>query len=280
MAKGRFSVKLFLIPFLILILSFEILPLISIVAGSFNNGNGGFSLIQYKTAIASKFYMQGIANSFKISVLASLGATIVSVAGSYSISRLAPKIREGVLIFSNMTSNFSGIPLAFAFIVLMGNNGVVTILLKMVDVNLRGYFNLYSVAGLMLVYTYFLIPLGILLMYPAYDGIKKEWEEAALMLGASKLSFWRYIGIPSLLPSILGTFSILFANAIGAYASALALTSGNINLLSIRIGALISGDINLNPELASALAVILGLIVVFTNLVNQAMAKQRRRNSI
>ena len=75
----------------------------------------------------------------------------------------------------------------------------------------------------------------------------------------------------------MGTLSILFANAVGAYAAAAALTSGNINLLSIRIGALVSGDINLNPELASALAVILGIIVVFTNLVSQSMTRGRRR---
>lgn len=275
--SNRLYIKICLIPFALLIISFEILPLISIVAGSLGDGQGGYSFIQYKNALTSRFYMQGIANSFKISIISSVLATIISVAGSYSISRLAPKIRDTVMMISNMTSNFSGIPLAFAFIVLMGNNGVVTIIMKMFGLNLRDYFNLYSIAGITMVYTYFLVPLGILLMYPAYDGIKKEWEEAALLLGASRIEFWRYIGIPSVFPSIMGTLSILFANAMGAYATAVALTSGNINLLTIRIGALVSGDINLNPELASALAVILGLIVIVTNLVNQIITRGRSR---
>lgn len=275
--SNRSYIKICLIPFAFLIIAFEILPLISIVAGSLSDGRGGYSLIQYRNAITSRFYMQGIANSFKVSIISAVAATIISVAGSYSISRLAPKIRDGVMMISNMTSNFSGIPLAFAFIVLMGNNGVVTIIMKMFGLNLRDYFNLYTTAGLTLVYTYFLVPLGILLMYPAYDGIKKEWEEAALLLGASRIEFWRYICIPEVFPSIMGTLSILFANAIGAYATAVALTSGNINLLSIRIGALVSGDISLNPELASALAVILGMIVVITNLVSKSMTRGRRQ---
>lgn len=275
--SNRSYIKICLIPFAFLIIAFEILPLISIVAGSLSDGHGGYSLIQYRNAITSTFYIQGIANSFKVSIISAVAATIISVAGSYSISRLAPKIRDAVMMISNMTSNFSGIPLAFAFIVLMGNNGVVTIIMKMFGLNLRDYFNLYSIAGLTLVYTYFLVPLGILLMYPAYDGIKKEWEEAALLLGATRIEFWRYIGIPEVFPSIMGTLSILFANAIGAYASAVALTSGNINLLSIRIGALVSGDISLNPELASALAVILGMIVVITNLVSRSMTRGRRQ---
>ncbi len=275
--SNRSYIKICLIPFVFLIIAFEILPLISIVAGSLSDGQVGYSLIQYRNAITSRFYIQGIANSFKVSIISAVAATIISVAGSYSISRLAPKIRDAVMMISNMTSNFSGIPLAFAFIVLMGNNGVVTIIMKMFGLNLRDYFNLYSIAGLTLVYTYFLVPLGILLMYPAYDGIKKEWEEAALLLGASRIEFWRYIGIPEVFPSIMGTLSILFANAIGAYATAVALTSGNINLLSIRIGALVSGDISLNPELASALAVILGMIVVITNLVSRSMTRGRRQ---
>ncbi|MBP1743793.1 MAG: transporter permease [Firmicutes bacterium] len=275
--SNRQYIKICLIPFAFLIVAFEILPLMSIVAGSLGDGHGGYSLIQYKNAITSRFYMQGIANSFRVSIISAVVATIISVAGSYSIRRLAPKIRDAVMLISNMTSNFSGIPLAFAFIVLIGNNGVVTIIMKMFGLNLRDYFNLYSIAGLTMVYTYFLVPLGILLMYPAYDGIKKEWEEAALILGATRIEFWRHIGIPAVFPSIMGTMSILFANALGAYASAVALTSGNINLLSIRIGALVSGDINLNPELASALAVILGMIVVFTNLVSQSMTRGRRR---
>jgi putative spermidine/putrescine transport system permease protein len=275
--SSRSYVKICLIPFVLIVAAFEILPLFSIAAGSLSDGHGGYSLIQYKNAFASRFYIQGIANSFRISIISAVAATIISVAGSYSISRLAPKIRDAVMMISNMTSNFSGIPLAFAFIVLMGNNGAVTIIMKMFGLNLRDYFNLYSIAGLTLVYTYFLVPLGILLMYPAYDGIKKEWEEAALLLGASRIEFWRHIGIPAVFPSIMGTLSILFANAIGAYASAVALTSGNINLLSIRIGALVSGDINLNPELASALAVILGCIVVVTNLVSKSVIRGRRR---
>ena len=51
--------------------------------------------------------------------------------------------------------------------------------------------------------------------------------------------FWMKIGIPIMLPGIVGTFSVLFANAMGAYASAYALTGSSYNLVAIRIGALV-----------------------------------------
>lgn len=274
--KTRKYLFIFLIPFIIWIICFEILPFMTVIISSFKNADGGFSLFQYKTALTNKFYTQGIMNSIKISFYSSLVGIIVAIVCSYSISRLPSKVRDKVLILSNMTSNFAGVPLAFAFMILLGNNGVMTILGNKLGIDFLSKFNLYSPTGLVIVYIYFQIPLGVLLMYPAYDGIKSEWEEAAKLLGASKLNFWRFIVIPVILPSVLGTFSILFANAIGAYATVLALTSGNLNMLSIRIGALISGDMFLNPELASALAVILAVVIVFTNLINTVMTKSRR----
>lgn len=274
--KTRKYLFIFLIPFIIWIICFEILPFMTVIISSFKNADGGFSLFQYKTALTNKFYTQGIMNSIKISFYSSLVGIIVAIVCSYSISRLPSKVRDKVLILSNMTSNFAGVPLAFAFMILLGNNGVMTILGNKLGIDFLSKFNLYSPMGLVIVYIYFQIPLGILLMYPAYDGIKSEWEEAAKLLGASKLNFWRFIVIPVILPSVLGTFSILFANAIGAYATVLALTSGNLNMLSIRIGSLISGDMFLNPELASALAVILAVVIVFTNLINTVMTKSRR----
>lgn len=267
---------LFLLPFVILVIGFEILPLISVVLGSFKNSEGNFTFLQYRTIFTNKFYIQGFTNSLKISFYSSFVGIIVAVIGSYSISRLSNKIKERVLMLSNMTSNFAGIPLAFAFMILLGNNGIMTLIGKRFGISFLGNFNLYSVTGLIMSYIYFQIPLGILLLYPSYDALKDEWKEAATVLGASKLKFWRYIGIPLVLPSILGTFSILFANAMGAYSTAVALTSGNYNLLSIRIAALISGDMYLNPELASALGIMLGAIVVFTNLVNEFISSKRR----
>lgn len=55
----------------------------------------------------------------------------------------------------------------------------------------------------MLLYIYFQIPLGILLLYPAFDALKPEWEDAAKTMGASKLSYWRNVAIPVLAPHYL-----------------------------------------------------------------------------
>lgn len=277
--KNRLLILTILIPFVLLVLGFELLPMLSIIKDSFKDSiNNSLTFENYLSIFSNPFYKQSIKNSIYISFYSSIIAMIIALLGAYSITKLSQKFREKVLILSNMTSNFAGVPLAFAFMIILGYNGVFTILFEKLNIQFLMDFNLYSGIGLIIVYIYFQIPLGILLMYPAYNGIKEEWKEAASMLGASKLAFWRYIGIPILLPSILGTFSLLFANALGAYATAYALTGGNYNLLTVRIASLISGDLFLNPNLASALAVVLFLILLLLTIFSEVMLKMRKVN--
>ena len=100
-------------------------------------------------------------------------------------------------------------------------------------------FNLYSWTGLILVYIYFQIPLAVMLIYPSYQGDKATMEGSLLVIRwFNSFHFGLRIGIPVLLPSIVGTFSILFANAMGAYATAYALVGSNYNLLSLQIASL------------------------------------------
>ncbi|WP_026881152.1 ABC transporter permease [Clostridium akagii] len=275
--RDNSPVIIILIIFVLIIVGFEFVPLYSVITSSFQDNTGqGFSLAQYSNALKNPFYYQSIKNSILISLESSIVGIIIATIGANSISKFSTRVREKIITMSNMTSNFSGVPLAFAFIIILGNNGVFTLIFKKFGINLASSFNLYSISGLQLVYIYFQIPLGILLMYPAFDAIKEEWKDAASILGASSFQFWKNIGITVLLPSMIGTFNIMFANAMGAYATALALTNGSINLMPLRIGALVSGDIFMNPMQASALAVILGLILTIVNIINVKLIRKER----
>jgi putative spermidine/putrescine transport system permease protein len=154
------------------------------------------------------------------------------------------------------------VPLAFAFISTLGRTGFVTAFLRNVlglDVYDAG-FNLYSFLGLSLTYMYFQFPLMLLIMVPAIEGLKREWREAAENLGASAWQYWLRVGLPILMPSLLGTILLLFGNAFGAYATAYALTGGQLPIITIQIGAQMRGDVLRNPNLGYAMA--LGMVVI------------------
>ncbi|MEG0844406.1 MAG: ABC transporter permease subunit [Romboutsia sp.] len=268
-----------LIPFLIMIVAFLFGPLLTMIIMSFTKtGGGGFSLEQYKEIFSNQFYMQSFTNSISIALVSSLIAIIMCIITAYCITKLSPKTQDIVINLSNLTNNFSGVPLAFAFIIMLGNSGIFVLLAKNLGISFLADFNLYSWSGLLIMYIYFQIPLGVMLLFPTLQGIKEEWKNAASLLGATDFEFWKKVGIPVILPGVAGVFSILFANAMGAYASAYALIGSNYNILTVQIGGLISGDIFSRTELASALALMLSVTLIITLLFNDYMMKKIRRD--
>jgi putative spermidine/putrescine transport system permease protein len=144
----------------------------------------------------------------------------------------------------------------------------VTILLKeLFGFNLYATgFNILTFWGLTLTYLYFQIPLMVLIITPALDGLKKEWREASSILGASTWQYWRYIAGPVLWPSFLGASLLLFANAFGAIATAYALTGSSLNIVTILLYAQIRGDVLHDPHLGYALAFGMIVITAFSNI--------------
>jgi len=184
------------------------------------------------------------------------------LAWSVTLGGLPPVLKGLLTTFSGVASNFGGVPLAFAFVATLGRVGLVTALLKTtfgIDLYDSG-FNLYSFAGLALTYLYFQVPLMVLVITPSLEGMKREWREASLSLGANRFTYWMRVGLPVLAPALLASFLLLFGNAFGAYATAYALTGGLINLIPILIGAQIRGDVLHNPPLGYALA--LGMVAL------------------
>ena len=272
MTRGKWLGLLCLVPFAVVFIVFQIAPLGWVMIHSLQSEETGWGLDNFNKIFASKFYLQAIQHSLEISFWSSLFGIVIAILGSYSLHKVDSRLRNFVNAFANMTSNFSGVPLAFAFIILLGFNGSITIMLK--QAGIIEDFNLYSKTGLIILYTYFQIPLGVLLLYPAFDALREDWRESASLLGANSWQFWRYIGVPVLTPALLGTFVILLANALGAYATVYALTTGNFNVLPIRIAAMVSGDISLDPNMASALAVILVGLMTLVTLVHQWLLKR------
>ena len=270
--RGKWLAALWLLPFAVFFIVFQIAPLAWVLINSLQSEDEGWGLTNFVEVFTSRFYLQAIGHSLEISFWSSVFGIIISILGAYSLRRVNSRLRNFVNAFANMTSNFAGVPLAFAFIILLGFNGTFTIMLKQAGVIQD--FNLYSETGLIILYTYFQIPLGVLLLYPAFDALREDWRESASLLGATGWQFWRHIGLPVLTPALIGTFVILLANALGAYATVYALTTGNFNVLPIRIAAMVSGDISLDPNMASALAVILVGLMTLVTIVHQWLLKR------
>ena len=259
-----------ILPFAIFAVLFLILPTMRIVIGAFQTVDGDFTF-QNMLDLNTPSILNAYWTSIKLSLLsAGLGCAIgFAMAAAVVFGGLPKGIRSPLLTFSGVASNFAGVPLAFAFIATLGPAGLITIWLKTeFGINLRAMgFNLLSFWGLVITYLFFQIPLMILIIIPALDGLKREWREAAAVLGATTAQYWRMVALPILFPSLLGTFALLFANAFGAVATAFALTGPQLNIVPIKLFAQIRGDVLGNPNLGFALAFGMILITVAANTI-------------
>jgi putative spermidine/putrescine transport system permease protein len=265
-------------PFFAFALMFLILPTTFLIVGAFQDQGGSFTL-QNIANLAQPSILSAYWISIKVSAVSAIAGALIGFFLAYAavIGGLPPWIRPTLMTFSGVASNFAGVPLAFAFLATLGRTGLVTVLLvKYFGFNIYSTgFNLLSFMGLALTYLYFQIPLMVLMLTPALDGLKREWREASEILGASTRQYWWYVALPVLWPSILGATLLLFANAFGAIATAYALTGSSLNIVTILLYAQIRGDVLHDPNLGYALA--LGMILI-TGLSNGAYIYLRSRS--
>lgn len=252
------------VPFFIFAILFLLLPSVRLFIGSFTDNSGKFTLENIVQLFTQKTIVDAYKVSIQISTVTALAGGIFGFMLAYSVTvgGLPKPLRSALITFSGVASNFAGVPLAFAFVATLGRTGFITAILKNVfhqNIYQSG-FTLYGFIGLCLTYMYFQFPLMVLVMAPALDGLKKEWKEAALNLGANNLQYWLKVAMPVLMPSILGSMILLFGNSFGAYATAYALTGGQLPIVTILIGAQIRGDVLHNPGLGYSLA--MGMVLI------------------
>ena len=275
MKKKTYIYLLALVPFLIVAMLYEIVPLITVIVKSFQpDGGTGFTLENYQSVFSKLLYQKAIINSIKISLTSAVAGIIIAFLGARAAHQHQGKLNHVFMTVLNMVSNFAGIPLAFAYMILLGNAGLVVNIGKELGINALSTYNLYTMNGMSLIYIYFQIPLSTHLLIPAFDGVQKQWKEACTLLGGTPGIFWRKVGIPVLMPSILGTFSVLFANALAAYATIYALMMDNIALLPVQIAGCFTGEVKIRAGLGGALSVVMMAIMVIMILITNGLSRR------
>lgn len=258
-----------LLPFFVYVGIFLLVPTIVVAVGAFRvDGRlsfGAFSALRdpVMLKITYRTVLLALTTAVIGSVVGALVAYVVATANPNGV------LRRFVSSVSGVLAQFGGVTLAFAFVATVGQSGVVTLWLYEISdhsINLGGSLWLFSLKGLILVYTYFQIPLMVIVFLPAIDGIKPQWREAADNLGASTWQYWRHVGGPLLFPAFLGSMLLLFANAFSAYATAAALVTQGAPILPLQVRAALKSEVllgyqNLGYAIALEMVVIVGIVM-------------------
>ena len=265
------------IPFGLYVAFFLLAPMVAVAIGAFQDNNGNFTLSNVHAATHG-IYLHGFWQSILLSVISAVLPGILGLILAYAIVRSegGNLLRQIAITAAGVFANFGGVPLAFIFIATIGSSGLVNQWLTSLGFDPYNHgFTLYSLLGVVIVYLYFQIPLMVLVILPALEGLRPAWREAAENLGARSWDYWRYVGGPVLLPSFLGCVLLLFGSALSAYATAEALTNGTIPLTAIQIGSFLNGNVIAGQEnIGKALG--LGMVVIIAVAMLLYVAMQRR----
>ena len=265
------------VPFLIYVAIFLLWPTYIVLVGAFQDTHGHPTLNNLH-AITSGVYLKIFRNSIELSLVTALIGSICGGLLAWAVAGVKRgPLRQIVTAACGVLAQFGGVALAFAFLATFGFTGMVTVFLQQrfgIDLFASGAW-LYDLPGLVLVYTYFQIPLMVIVFLPALDGLKPQWREASETLGGTSWTFWRRVAGPILAPAFIGAMLLLFANAFSAYATAAALVSQGSPIVSLKIGDLLTSEVNLNQaNLAQALS--FGMVVVVAVVMVLYALLQRR----
>jgi putative spermidine/putrescine transport system permease protein len=268
-----------LVPYFLYAALCFVLPIVVLLRTAFVDTRTGAATGANLSTSLHGAYLTGLQHSIGVSFVDAVLAAVLGLPLAQAIrtsrGTFLPRL---VSTAGAVLANFGGLPLAFLFVAAIGNAGVLTLFLSDVFGLSLGddlHFDLYSVAGVEVVYLYFLVPLMVLVITPALEGLRPQWLEAAQNLGAGRLHYWRYVAAPALAPSVLGAVALLFCSAFSAYATAAALTNGTLSLTSLQIGAVLSGNVLSGQENVGA-ALAFDMIVVVVPLTMLYLWMQRR----
>ncbi len=265
-------------------------PALAVIYQAFHGNTGGWTLSNMRLLLSGTsntttrgVYLLGFENSLKLGLLSALIPGVVGVFVAYAIQTSKHAFfRRLTSTASGVLANFGGINLTFMFIATLGSTGVLTAWLHDIGINLATIgFNLYTFSGVVVVYLYFQLPLMVLVITPALGGLRESWREAAENMGASSWRYWIHVGIPVLMPSILGGMLLLFGSAFAAYATAETLTLGLIALAPIQIGNFLNGNViagqtHMGYAIAFGMLVILAFIMTLYSLIRKRASKWLR----
>lgn len=261
-----------------------VIPMIAVAVGAFQDPATGAWTTRNVDIAVHGTYLAGFRESVIVSVLSAVLPAVFGLLIAYAVftARRGSALRQVVVTLSGVFANFGGVPLAFLFITTLGSSGLETQWLKDLGWDIyAGGFSLYSVTGIVVVYMYFQVPLMVLVILPALEGLRPAWREAAENLGARSWGYWRHVGGPVLAPSVLGAALLLFGFGLSAYATAQALTSGTIPLTAIQIGSFLSGNViagqqNVGQALGLGMVVIIAVVMACYVLLQRRAAKWLR----
>jgi ABC-type uncharacterized transport system permease subunit len=275
--ERRYVAFFFLVPLVLLLGIFLIYPLALVFIESVSI-DGHISLANYLMLFTKNLYRESLGTSLALSFSTAILGTVIGLPLSYIVYKSQGRFRQFLMALTAVPLTFSGLVIGFMFIILLGTSGFITMIFSQIfgfnPLEFSAF--LFTWRGLVVAYLYFLIPRMILTMTAAWSNADWSLIEAAMNLGASRMTILFKVLLPMLGPAIFAGSSLLFAVSMGAFGTAFALTGTGVKILPLVIYTHIS-EVSVDIGRADALAVVLAVVTtVVITLYERLFASKGR----
>ncbi len=251
---------------------FVLYPLATLTLNSFRTpGAEGFGLDGFRTFLATPEYLAALRNTIVLGCVVTVLAGLVGVPFAYVVARFDFPLKNLVAILPLSTIIIPEIISAQSWLLVLGNNGLLTNFLYDFGVELPSF---YGWGGLIIVMTltyYTYIYFGVLAALRGFDG---QLEEAALSLGASPLAAKVKVLLPTVIPAILVNALVVFTLVVGNFALATMLGHG-VPLMSVVTYGTFVSEMGGDPTMQSTLSVISIMLVGFVLFVQKRVVERK-----
>lgn len=222
--KGQY---LLLIPCIVLVAYFMIVPLMEIIIPTFTNTEGGM-FNTYKEFFTDSYMMSIFLRTIKISLISSLICMTIGVPVSYYISRVSKKLRGLFIALTVFPILTNSVVRSFAWMSILGKNGLINTLLTKLNIINEPLSLLYTEGAIIVGTVYIFLPLMIISLIGVMENIDNDLLEAAESLGANKLKSFFKVVFPLSLPGLIVGTVLVFTGSLTAYTTP-QLLGGNKN---------------------------------------------------
>ena len=251
-------------PYLVWMTVFIAVPLLMIAVFAFTSNDGGFTIknIQDVGQYANIFF-----RSIWLSVIATAICLVMAYPVSFILSRMEKHKQATMLMIVMLPMWMNFLLRTYAWMTLLGNNGVINHLLGLMGIGPLKLINTSGAVVLGMVYNY--LPFMILPLYSVMVKIDNSVIEAASDLGCSSFATLFRVIVPLSLPGITSGITMVFVPAISTFIISRMLGGGSNLLIGDLIEMQFLGNAY-NPHLGAAISLVLMVIIlVIMTVMNQ-----------
>lgn len=256
---------------LLLYALFLLYPLSLLLKMAFSDGVH-FTLENFAKFFSRKYYSITLLNSFKVSIAATIASVAVGVVLGYFMSAFkirGAKLLRMCIVMATMSAPFVG---AYAWIMLLGRNGVITeSLSRLFGITVP---DIYGFNGILLVFVTQLFPLVFLYVQGAMSKMDASLLEASENLGCTGFKRFFKVVLPLISPTVLAGALLVFVRAMSDFGTPMLIGEGYRTFTVILYNEFV-GEVSQNKGFASAIAIIAILITMVVYFSQNIVAKKQ-----